>query len=72
LVWGIALSEYRLRYLDAGGAVQQEQVFLCDNDDEAIDRAGRNSHPHQLEVWRGARRIARFRALLKQGISAFD
>jgi hypothetical protein len=66
------LSEYRLRYLDAGGSVQQEQVLLCDSDDEAIDRAGRNSHPHQLEVWCGPRRVAQFGALLKQGLSAFD
>jgi hypothetical protein len=72
LAWGIALSEYKLRYLDAGGAVQREQLVLCDNDDEAIDRAGRNSHPHQLEVWCGAKRIAQFGALLKRGLNTFD
>jgi hypothetical protein len=31
-----------------------------------------NNHPHRLEVWRGARRIAEFEALLKQGLTVFD
>ena len=51
---------YRIRLYTEDGDVQEEQVLDCQHDDEAIDRVGEFHHPHAMDVWEGARHVARF------------
>ena len=54
------MAAYRVRFFTEDGAVHSERVIECEHDDEAIDQVGESAHPHAIEVWRGARRVAHF------------
>jgi hypothetical protein len=51
---------YRVSFIDAHGHVRSALDMRCRSDDEAIDRAASFRHPHELEVWQGARLVWHF------------
>lgn len=54
------MARYRIVLHDLDGAVAEERVVDCADDDEAIDHAGWIDHPHAIGVWEGERSVARF------------
>jgi hypothetical protein len=54
------MAPYRIALLTPEGAVHEERVIECADDDEAIERTGRLDHPHEIDVWQGERDVARF------------
>jgi hypothetical protein len=51
---------YRIKLLSADGVVQEQWTIDYPNDDEAIDEAGRISHPHKIQVFQQRRLVAEF------------
>jgi len=51
------MPEYRVYPLDAGRLARPAQVLVCENDQEAIEKAEPLMNGH-AEVWDGARFVA--------------
>jgi hypothetical protein len=56
------MAPYRITLLDQDGATSTEHLIDFEHDDAAIDHAGAIDHPHDIDVWRGKRRVAHFPA----------
>ncbi len=54
------MSPYRIELLTADGALQDERVIDCRDDDEAVDRTGDIDHLHAMSLWQGGRHVAHF------------
>ena len=58
---------YRCFILDKGGHISERLSIECDNDDEALIRAGtvlhRRSEMSAIEVWEGARLVQKLRQI---------
>lgn len=53
---------YRIRLLSPEGAIEQQWTAEYPSDDEAIDQAGRLSHPHRIQLLQFGRLVGEFPA----------
>jgi len=51
---------YRIELMDEHGALHSEVEIDCEDDDDAIESAGRIDHPHTMQLYEDGRPIARF------------
>ena len=51
---------YTITFRGSDGAELSQQEIECACDDDAIDTAGECTHPHEIDVHEGDRRVARF------------
>jgi hypothetical protein len=55
------MSPYRITLHDHNDQVVREQVRMFEDDDAAIDHAGRIEHPQAIKVWQGLRLVGHFK-----------
>lgn len=55
------MNTFRAFILDAAGRIVQSEVLSASNVEEAVEAAAAFSADHDLEVWRGDRRLALIR-----------
>ena len=51
------VPEYQLFHLSFGHIRGPAEIFNCDIDQDAIEKAKRMVNGHDVEVWQGARRV---------------
>ncbi len=54
------MPDYLLCYLSPDGRVARTQYLICDDDQEAIERASQLTSEQVVELWAGNRMIKRF------------
>jgi hypothetical protein len=54
------MALYRIELMDERGALHSEVELDCENDDHAIESAGRIDYPHTMQLLEGDRLVARF------------
>lgn len=52
------MRDYRLYLLDASERIIRSQIVTVETDADAGDEAVRLGHPHPIEIWEGARKVA--------------
>jgi hypothetical protein len=58
------MPEYRIYKVDGDGHLfDVPHVVMCDNDQDAIEKAQRMMFALDLEVWQGERRVTRIKAV---------
>lgn len=53
------MPRYTIIYLDAGGAPLWSDHIERACDDDIIDHVGESTHPHAIDIYDGARHVAR-------------
>jgi hypothetical protein len=60
------MPNYRVVKIDKSGQLGRHRSFVCDNDDDAIVWAKQSVEDAPVELWSGARFVARLEPLSKQ------
>ena len=55
------MIEYQMRIIGTDGQLRRIIGLLCPDDESAIDYAREVVHGHDIELWRGDRRLDRFK-----------
>jgi hypothetical protein len=53
------MANYRIIKIEEAGRLSRHRSFVCDNDDDAIVWARQSVDDAPVELWRGARFVAR-------------
>jgi len=53
------MANYRIVTIDKAGKLSRHRGFVCDNDDDAIEWAKQSLDDAAVELWSGARFVAR-------------
>jgi hypothetical protein len=56
------MSDYKLYCIGLDGHIEKRHDYFAPDDLDALDRAKQICGPHEVEVWEGARFIARVKA----------
>ena len=54
------MALYRIELLDENGSLHSQVELNCENDDDAIESAGRLYYPHVMDLYEADRLVARF------------
>jgi hypothetical protein len=57
---GAAMADYRVYLVDADGHFFDAVALVCADDAEAIEKAKKLVHAHDMELWQLDRKIATF------------
>lgn len=61
------VQEYRAYIVDKDGHVTGRIDLLCENEDDALQRAKQLVDGHAVELWQGKQKIERFEPLPRSG-----
>ncbi len=54
------MQEYRAYLIGPDGHIQSRVELVCENEDDAKERAKQLVDGHDIELWQGARKVAIF------------